>query len=49
MPIRVKHSISSLFVDSALTAKWVSATPDYNMVRFDIRETVAHNWLAEAL
>lgn len=48
MPIRVKHSISILFVDAALTAKWVSATPAHNMARFDVSETVALNWLAEA-
>jgi len=48
MSIRVAHSISILFVDAALTPKWVSATPAYNMARFDISETVALNWLAEA-
>jgi hypothetical protein len=48
MPIRVKHSISSLFVDAALTAIWVSATPAHNLVRLDVRETVALNWFAEA-
>jgi hypothetical protein len=48
MPIRVKHSISILFVGAALTGKWVSATPAHDGVRLDARETAALNKFAEA-
>ena len=47
MPIRVKHAISILFMDAALTSIWVSATPAHDGVRFDARETAALNRLAE--
>jgi hypothetical protein len=49
MPIRVKHPISILSVGAALTAKWVSAAPAHDGVRFDVRDTAAPNRLAEAL
>jgi hypothetical protein len=48
MLIRVKHSISILFVGAALTGRCVSATLAHDLVSFDARETAALNRLAEA-